>query len=262
MQSFRIRTRRRSLLACLFLLAAARPGVPQNVIAAAPPVKFPYAESLSYRVAWRVVTAGQARLKLTPAANNGWQLNVELASSGFVNQLYRVLDNYKLLTNERFCAASVNLDAQEGKHHVVTSLVFENDNHKLLANIRDLVANKTDKTELTIPPCTFDITGALMTLRASQLEPGMKFSLPVSNGRKLASVRVEALGKERLALAGKTYNTIRYETFVFDNVLYRRKGRLLVWVTDDALRVPVQLRFLFGFPLGDITLELEKVEKL
>ena len=90
----------------------------------------------------------------------------------------------------------------------------------------------------------------------------MKFSLPVSNGRKLASVRVEALGKERLALAGKTYNTIRYETFVFDNVLYRRKGRLLVWVTDDALRVPVQLRFLFGFPLGDITLELEKVEKL
>ena len=101
-----------------------------------------------------------------------------------------------------------------------------------------------------------------MTLRASQLQPGMKFTLPVTNGKKLANVRTEGLSKEKLNLAGKTYNTIRYETFVFDNVLYRRKGRLLIWVTDDPLRVPVQLRFVFGFPLGDITLELEKVERL
>jgi hypothetical protein len=49
---------------------------------------------------------------------------------------------------------------------------------------------------------------------------------------------------------------------VFNNVLYRRKGRLLIWVTDDAQRLPVQLRFMFSFPLGDITLELEKVDKL
>jgi Protein of unknown function (DUF3108) len=209
-----------------------------------------------------MVTAGQATLKLTPAANNGWLLNMDLASSGLVNQLYRVVDNYKLSTNEKFCGASVSLDAQEGKHHVVTTMAFDNENHKLVATMKDTVANKNETTELAIPPCTYDITGALMTLRASQLQPGMKFTLPVTNGKKLANVRVEGLDKEKLTLAGKAYNTIRYETFAFDNVLYRRKGRLLIWVTDDAQRVPVQLRFVFGFPLGDITLELEKVEKL
>ena len=71
-----------------------------------------------------------------------------------------------------------------------------------------------------------------------------------------------ALGKEKLTVHGTPYGTIRYETFVFDNVLYRRKGRLLIWVTDNAQRLPVQMRFVLGFPLGDVTLELEKVEKL
>ena len=86
--------------------------------------------------------------------------------------------------------------------------------------------------------------------------------LPITNGKKLADVRVEGLGKEKITLNGKTYNTLRYETFVFDNVLYRRKGRLLMWISDDAQRLPVQMRFVFGFPLGDITLELEKSERL
>jgi len=243
-------------------LAAAHPGVPQYTISATPPLKFPYSESLVYRVGWRMVTAGQANLKLTPTASNGWQLNLDLASSGLVNQLYRVLDSYKLSTNEKFCASSVNLDAQEGKHHNVTNISFDNDNHKLVDTTKDLIGNESKKTELTIPPCTYDIAGALMTLRSSQLDPGMKYSLPVTNGKKLANVRVEGLGKEKLSLGGKTYNTIRYETFVFDNVLYRRKGRLLIWISDDPQRVPVQMRFVFGFPLGDITLELEKVEKL
>jgi hypothetical protein len=225
--------------------------------------KFPYAEGLHYRVRWRMVTAGQATLKLTPVANNrAWQLNLDLISSGLVNQLYRVLDSYRLSTNDKFCATSVSLDAQEGKHRFITTLAFDNEKNKLVMTVKDLVANTTHKSELEIPPCTYDITGALMTLRGSQLQPGMKFTLPVTNGKKLANVSVEGISREKLTVNGVSYNTIRYETFVFDNVLYRRKGRLLIWITDDAQRLPVQMRFLFGFPLGDITLELEKAEKL
>ena len=209
-----------------------------------------------------MVTAGQAVLRLTAAENSSWQLNLEINSSGFVNQLYRVLDNYKLLTNEKFCGTSVNLEAQEGKHHTLTALAFDNQNHKLHATVKDLVANQDHKDDIDIPACAYDIAGALMTLRNSRLAPGMKFSVPITNGKKLATVVVEGLSREKLVVGGKAYNTIRYETFVFDNVLYRRKGRLLLWISDDAQRLPVQMRFLFGFPLGDITLDLEKVERL
>lgn len=251
---------RTSLVLCLTLLSSAQQNSPPLTIGAAP--KFPYAEKLVYRVGWRMVTAGQAELRLTAPDKNAWQLDLQVTSAGLVNQLYRVQDSYKLLTNERFCGTSVNLDAQEGKHHTTTSIVFDNQNHKMHAALKDLVSNENKKNDFDIPPCAYDIAGALMTLRASELQPGMKFNLPITNGKKLADVRVEGLGREKITLNGKTYNTLRYETFVFDNVLYRRKGRLLMWISDDAQRLPVQMRFVFGFPLGDITLELEKSERL
>jgi hypothetical protein len=226
------------------------------------PIRFPYPEALSYRVGWRMITAGSASLRLTAAPSDGWQLNLDLTSAGFVNQLYHVLDHYKLLANGKFCGVTANLDAQEGKRHSLATLTFDNEKHKLVAITKDLAANTTHTADLDIPPCTYDIAGALMTLRATQLDPGMKLMLPVTEGKKLASVKVEGLSREKLALNGKNYSSIRYETFIFNNVLYRRKGRLLVWLSDDSQRIPLRLRFIFGFPLGDITLELEKVEKL
>ncbi len=209
-----------------------------------------------------MVTAGQADLKLTRPDAGSWHLDLEINSIGLVNQLYHVLDSYKLATTDKFCGMNINYDAQEGKHHTLNSITFDNQNHKVAAKTKDLAGKENLSNELDIPPCTYDIAGALMTLRASDLQPGMKFSLPVTNGKKLANVVVEGLSKEKITLAGKTYNTIRYETFIFDNVLYRRKGRLLIWITDDSQRIPVTMRFLFGFPLGDITLELEKIDRL
>jgi hypothetical protein len=259
----RFRKLRPTIAACVTLVAAVPCSQSQQTVGADPALKFPYAESLLYRVGWRMVTAGQAKLRLTRGANSGWQLNLDLASAGFVDQLYHVLDSYDLSTDEKFCGLKVNFEAQEGKHHhSITTLTFDSEKRKLAANGKDLTTNVTHKGELDIPPCTYDIAGAMMTLRASQLAPGMKFTLPVTDGKKLANVRVEGLSKERLTIKGAAYNTIRYETFVFDNVLYRRKGRLLIWLTDDSQRLPIQMRFVFGFPLGDITLELEKVEKL
>jgi hypothetical protein len=37
-------------------------------------------------------------------------------------------------------------------------------------------------------------------------------------------------------------------------------GRVFVWLTDDDRRLPVQIRVRMNFPLGTVTLELEKEE--
>jgi hypothetical protein len=45
-------------------------------------------------------------------------------------------------------------------------------------------------------------------------------------------------------------------------VVYSRAGRVFVWLTDDERRLPVQIRLRMNFPLGTVTLELEKEEHL
>lgn len=223
--------------------------------------QFPYAEKLTYRVEWRSVTAGNATLLLTRQAQN-WQTNLKLESAGFVSKLFRVLDTYKVASNNKFCGGHSDLDAQEGKRHLITTVDFDAQRHKLVFNEKDLVKNTVDRHELEMPACTYEITGALAAVRAMRLEPGKTISLPVTNGKKLANMKVEAQARERIVINGKSIDTIRYEAFIFDNVLYRRRGRLLVWMSDDQERIPVELRFQMGFPIGNIALQLEKQEKL
>ena len=126
----------------------------------------------------------------------------------------------------------------------------------------DLLKNTNQHLETDIPPCAFEVTGALASLRLANLEPGKSTYLPITDGKKLVNARIEAQGKESLTIDGKAYQTVRYEAFLFDNVLYRRKGRLFLWMTDDADHLPVQFRLQLGFPIGNVTILLEKEERL
>ena len=228
---------------------------------AAKPRGFPYPERLTYRVEWRTMTAGTATLDFAPSSHGGWQTALNLASTGWVSRLYRVLDSYRVVSDEKFCGSSSTLDAQEGKRHVITRLTFHNNAHKVDYEERDLVKNAEVKKQLEIPPCTHEITGALAALRTSGLEPGKSINLPITDGKKVASAKIEAQTKENVSVGGRTYSAVRYEVYLFDNVLYRRKGRLFVWMTDDADRLPIQLRLQMGFPVGGVTIQLDRQEK-
>jgi hypothetical protein len=243
------------LFSCLAGLAVAQQRPPEAA-------RFPYPEKLSYRVEWRLVTAGTATVQLSHPSPDHWQLELDLESAGMVNRLYRVLDRYKVISNDHFCASDSVLDAQEGNRHRLTRLTFESSRHKAQYEERDLTNNATFKRVLDVAPCTHDIAGALAAMRLMNVELGQSGTLPITDGKKMVNARFEARSRENVAIAGKTYHTIRYEAFLFDNVLYKRKGRLFIWLTDDADRTPVQLRFQLGFPIGTISLALDKQQKL
>lgn len=224
--------------------------------------KFPFPEKLTYRIEWRMINAGIATVQLSRDQPNNWTVNLHLESAGLVSRLYRVLDNYKAAMTDRFCGLDAQLDAQEGKRHTVTHLIFDDPQHKVEYDEHDLLKNTTAKNNLPTAPCTHEITGALAELRGSNLQPGHSATIPISNGKKMAYARIEAQSKDRVTVNGNVYSTIRYEAFLFDNVLYKRKGTFFLWITDDPERIPVQFRIHLGFPIGTITVDLEKEEKL
>jgi len=72
--------------------------------------------------------------------------------------------------------------------------------------------------------------------------------------------KVESQMREELKTPLGTFKTIRYEVFLFDNILFRRSGHLHVWLTDDAERLPVQLQVRLQIAIGTITFRLWKPE--
>ena len=241
------------LLALLAALFVASVGDAQTV-------NLPARETLSYAVEWRLVTAGKARLDWTAlSGGRGWESRFHLESIGLVSKLFKVEDDYFAQLNQGLCAQSSQMSAREGVRQRETRITFDANTRKAAYLEIDKIHNTTVLSqEIDIPPCVHDVFGGLYILRTMRLEPGQSAQLPISDGKKSVSARVEAQARETVKTPSGTYKTIRYEAFLFNNVLYRRPAHLHVWLTDDARKLPVQLRVKMQFTIGTITLQLEK----
>ena len=246
------------------LLAGSPILLPQSKAPSPTFAAFPSKETISYSIEWRLIYAGNARLSLDPKMSAGkqdWESKLHLESGGLVSKLYKLEDNYNLQMEDQFCATSTEFDSMEKSRHHQTTVTYDYTRRKASYVERDLLKNSVFKTaETDIPPCVGDIIGGLYKLRTMKLEPGQSTQLAISDGKKTVSARVEAQHREQIKTKGGTFSTIRYEVFVFNGVLYARKAELFVWLSDDARRLPVQIRARMGFPIGSITFELEKEE--
>ena len=153
------------------------------------------------------------------------------------------------------------MNSKEGSRHRETAINFDRNRNRASLIEKDLIKNTiVSKTDVQIPNCVHDVITALLRLRRTKVEVGQSVQLPVSDGRKSAAVKVEAQERERVKTPAGTFNTVRYEVNLLNGVVYSRAGRVFVWLTDDERRLPVQFRLRMNFPLGTVTLELEKEE--
>jgi hypothetical protein len=228
-----------------------------------PPADGPAAsagETLQYRVEWRLIHAGKVRLERRNSGG-GYQARLQIQSAGLVSMLYRVDDLYLAQLNENLCAVSSLLTARESSRQREARVTYDSERGKASYLERDLRKNaNVDALEIDIPACTHDIVGGLYSLRAMRIEAGGSAEIPMSDGKKSVTARVEAQRQETVTTPAGRFKTIRYEAFLFNNVLYRRGGTLQIWLTDDDRRLPVQVRLRLQFPIGAITLQLEKAE--
>jgi hypothetical protein len=190
-----------------------------------------------------------------PSAFQG-ELHIE--SVGLVSKLYRVNDDYRVRMNEHFCGSTVNIHAEEGKRRRDTNITFANG--KAAYSERDLLKNAVLTKETPVPSCVHEYLGALQKLRVQRPELGQSIQVPLSDGKKSASVKVEAQEREEVVTPLGKFKAIRYEVYMFNDVLINKKARLYVWLTDDDKRLPVQIRVRMQFLIGTIELKLEKQE--
>ena len=211
---------------------------------------------LTYDIEWRLIHAGTAVLEAR--ANEGL---VKLDSAGLVSALYKVDDTYSVRYDGSFCATGSLLDAMQGKGHRETNITFDRVQNRAVFVEKDVMANTVLRsTQVEIPNCVHDILGAILKLRSSKVEPGQSTQITMSDGRGAAAVKVEAQERESITTSAGTFNAIRYEVNMLNGVVYRRKGKVFIWLSDDARRLPVQIRMRFTFPIGTVTLQLEKEE--
>lgn len=223
------------------------------------------AETLVYKAEWRLMRAGTARIVYNMGAGNPGSSHAQLtlATEGFVGTLYKVDNEYETVFDGRFCTSSTRFRAHEGRKHRLTRVTFNATPGKAnlvetdLLNNQEVVATR----EIDVPPCVHDVVAGLARLRTVNFDPGKRLSLPVSDGKKSVTARVDVQQKATIEVPAGKFETVRVEAFLFNDVLYRRKGRLFVWLTNDERKLPVQIKIDLPFYIGNVTLKLETMDK-
>jgi hypothetical protein len=222
-------------------------------------------ETLQYGVEWRLIRAGQARISFDPVSVNSqpvYDVRLHLESAGMVSKLYKVDDNYMARSSGQLCADNIVLNAEEGKRKRETKISIDRAQGKLHYLERDLLTNTTVAArDLEVPACVHEIISGLYRARMLKLEPGQSATIPITDGKNVANVKIEAQEREEVSTPTGKHKTIRFEAYVFNGALYSKSARCLIWMTDDARRTPVQIQVRMRLLIGTITLTLEKEER-
>jgi hypothetical protein len=220
--------------------------------------RFPAAETYVYDVDWRLWDAGTATLRLEAS---GREMRVVGAadSTGAVALLYRVHDRFESSFDPRtYCSLQVRKRTEEGSRQRDTLIRFDAARRKAVLEEKNLKNGEAKRVENDIPACATDVVSAIFYVASLPLAPNSTYTFPLNDGKATVHVDVTVEAREEVATPAGTFRTVRVQPQAATGAL-KDRGRLWVWYSDDAQRVPVQMRARMFW--GTLTFRLQRIDK-
>ena len=224
------------------------------------PLPFAAGERLTFRISYLRLTAGRATLTVEPGAAeapHSLRFSAEARSEGFFAWLMRFrVDDRTLATWDTAsgCSLAIEKHLREGRAQRDQSVAFEGTQARV-------VDPKVPQGTFGVEPCSLDVLSALYVTRLRGVPETGRLELPAFDNGKRYVLGVRLLRRERLDLPpplGRGVPTLVVEPQLVEGTgLFVSEGRLTLWLTDDARRIPVRLRA--KVPIGSVAADLESV---
>jgi len=218
-------------------------------------------ETLEYDIYWGAIHVGKSFISVTESvtisSRPAWHIVSEAHSGSFIKNFYRVDDrNEAWMDAADLHSYGYYKKVQEGKFFTNEWAVFDGPGQRYYG---EKMNRKREVTSFEGPlerPVN-DIFSAVYRLRAMTVEPGTKVEMDV-NSRKNWRLAIKAGKREKIKTGYGKKNCILLEPMAGEEGLFVAKAgrRMLVWVTDDELKVPMMLRA--EIFIGSVTAKLSR----
>lgn len=200
-------------------------------------------ERLTYSISWsRVLEAGVAVLEVSnDKAGSGrpaYRIVSTAKTVGIVKTFYPVSDVVESLIDAGgLYSLSYKLNQKHGNRKKNRTMVFDHENRIVHTNIDGKIETHS------IPESVQDPLSSLYYIRTlNDLKNGSTIVIDVFEKDKNWSVDVIILGREKIkTILGET-NTIKLKTYPKYEGVFRHKGEIYIWLTDDIRRIPVLMK--------------------
>lgn len=276
---------RLSILA-LLLCALAFASVPARELAQpVEPSALPFdtAEELVYegeftRALLRGINIAELRFTIKPApasANVAAQdkklapnlhLTLEAATKGILRKLFGLNFHQRIESTVEpasFTVLQTNKIDEQGKRQRISEAIFDRNAGKVIWTERD-PNNPGNPPRIVTNQMTGavqDIASAFYYLRTQPLVPGQSFEILISDSGQIYRTPVRVTERKKMkSVLGEVW-TLRVEPEIFgEGRMLRGKGKMSIWYTDDARRVPVKAQI--NNELGRLDIKLKSIQKL
>jgi uncharacterized protein DUF3108 len=230
---------------------------PASRIIAPPPGYRLDADKFVYSVQWHLLNAGTTTVALQ-RSNSGERLVATADSAGMVNKIFRVHDIFQADIDPRtFCTLQISKYSEEGSHRLERRIHFDYPRTKSQVDDKDLKTGNLKHAEFDIPSCVTDVVTGFFYAASLPLDPGFSQIFPVNDGRGTTDVKIEVESRDNVKVAAGTFQTVRVKAEPLSGAM-KGKGVLWVWFSDDARRVPVQMKSKLGF--ATLLFQLQQIE--
>jgi hypothetical protein len=207
---------------------------------------FPFhsGEKLTLQAKWGLIVAGEAVLEVLPVETlNGIKschFVMTAKTYPFIDFFYKVRDKIDSYTDVVMTHSILYKEQKRGrsKKDGVVDFNWEKKEAKYSKNgkMRRLVS---------ILPGSFDPLSVFYAFRIHELKEGLVIKVPVTDGKKCVMGIARVIKREKINVAGRTYDTYLVEPDLehIGGVFEKSKNaKLQIWVTADKRRIPVRIK--------------------
>lgn len=205
-----------------------------------------------FDLSWHGINSGTSVFEVRDAVYDNHsvlKISSTVKSNSFISMFYPIKDvveSYIDATNyQPYRYRSVQ---QEGSYRSDKEILFDREK-----NVATFINHKSGgKSQvIEIPEGVHDPLSVVYYLRTIPVQAGQTINIDVNDGRKNWTLVAIAMAKERLNVPAGTFDTIKVKTLIKYEGLSVNKGDVIIWFTDDEIRMPVKM--VSRLKIGSIT---------
>ncbi len=207
-------------------------------------------EYFQFSIDWSGLNGGSALMQVqnlqTVDGHRAWRIVTKAESNSFVSKFYKVRDRAEsFIDAESLVTRRFEKHLREGGYRKDMVIHFDQAGKKAVYE---------GGKSLDVPARVHDVLSAFYYVRTVPLPDGASVSIPTHDNEKSYEMVVKVLRRERIEVPAGKFDCVVVEPVLKSEGIFKSKGEMFVWLSDDDRRIPVQVKS--KVPIGSISVSL------
>ena len=223
-------------------------------------VAFRDGEKLVFTVKYGIVSAAEATLEAKSSSMNGrsaWNLSTDARTYPFFDAFFKVRDRVdSWWDKETLLPIKYTKNLQEGKYRQRRIHTFDHSNNTTNYQKYSFRQGIYKSEDMKMLANSQEVLSAFYHVRNQNLKPKQRLRVNITSDGRTMNTEIIVHRREKVKTIFGDINCLVIEPKLISGAVFKQTGRIIIWITDDAYKIPVKMESAVSF--GSFVAELKE----